>query len=83
MTSLEAGEIRRGDLADQPPVQLMRPLSAASLLKRLVLFCAGIRVGLETIGLVSLAFHDPRPADLDQRPGSVEPVGRAASAPAC
>jgi hypothetical protein len=28
------------------------------LLGRLVLLCAGIRVGLEAVGLISLAFHD-------------------------
>jgi hypothetical protein len=32
--------------------------SVPSLLGRLVLFCIGIRVGLEAIGLASLTFHD-------------------------
>ena len=57
MASLEAGEIRRSDLDDGPAVQISRLPSAASLLKRLVLLCVGIRIALEVISLVSLAFH--------------------------
>jgi len=57
VASLEAGEIRRSDLDDGPAVQISRLPSAASLLKRLVLLCVGIRIALEVISLVSLAFH--------------------------
>ncbi len=57
MTSLKAGEVRRSGLDDQPAVQAARQPSAATLLKRLVVLCAGIRIGLEVISLISLAFH--------------------------
>lgn len=52
------GEIRSTDVEDQPPGNRARPRTAPTLFWRLVLLCAGIRVGLELIGLVSLAFHD-------------------------
>ncbi|HEX4102210.1 MAG TPA: mannosyltransferase family protein [Pseudonocardiaceae bacterium] len=58
MAPLETGEIRHGDLGDQRSAQCARLPSTWSLLGRLVLLCAGIRIGLEAIGLVSLALHD-------------------------
>jgi hypothetical protein len=58
VASLEAGEIPLSNLDDQPLVPGALPYSASSLLWRLVVLCAAIRVGLEAIGLASLAFHD-------------------------
>lgn len=55
---MEASEIRRGNLDDPCCAQGDLPRSAANLLGHLILLCVGIRIGLEAIGLVSLAIHD-------------------------
>lgn len=46
------------ELDDQRSEQRAQRPSASSLLWRLVLLCVGIRIGLEAIGFISLAFHD-------------------------
>lgn len=49
---------RTAEPATVRPDDVRAPRSTRSLLGRLVLLCAGVRLGLEVIGLASLAAHD-------------------------
>ena len=57
MIPLKAGEIRHSDLDDQRSAQHAVLHCPRSLLWRLIMLCAAIRVGLEAIGLAALAFY--------------------------